>query len=106
MEQHNIDKIDMLIKQWGVPMQLVIAMEESAELSVICSKLIRGTVSRENVVGALGDAYVMLQTLCMVLDVSPEELERIATDKLERAISKIPLEGEAAVSEPTIKDGE
>ena len=91
MEQKNIEKIDVLIKRWGIPMQLVIANEESAELSKACSKLLRGRLSREELIDALGDMYVMMQTMCMIYNVSIDELETVATKKLDEGLT-VPYE--------------
>ena len=91
MEQKNIEKIDVLIKRWGIPMQLVIANEESAELSKACSKLLRGRLSREELIDALGDMYVMMQTMCMIYNVSIDELEMVATKKLDEGLA-VPYE--------------
>ena len=107
MEKHNIDKIGALINYWGVASQLTIAMEEAAELQVVCSKLLRGQVDRKVVVDALGDSYVMLQTLCIIFGIMPEELDKAATEKLELAMSKtFPPEGQQqdAPAEPAAEE--
>lgn len=103
MEQKNIDKIDVLIRRWGIPMQLVIANEESAELSKACSKLLRGRLSRDELVDALGDMYVMMQTMCMIYGVSVDELEEIATKKLDEGLA-VPYEETKEESKEEIKE--
>lgn len=89
MEKQNVEKIVALINHWGVPSQLVIAMEEAAELQVVCSKVLRYPLKKDAIVDALGDSYVMLQTLCTVFGVSREDLEAVATAKLDKAIAAI-----------------
>lgn len=88
MEQKNMEKIGVLVNRWGIPLQLIMTMEECAELSVVCSKLLRSEVKREKLVDALADMYVMLQTVAGIYGVSGEELEEVAGKKLDIGLSK------------------
>ena len=88
MEQKNLEKIDTLVRRWGVPLQLILTMEEASELATVCSKVLRGYGTREKLVDSLADMYVMLQTMCMVYGVTPEELEAIAGNKLDTGLAK------------------
>ena len=101
MEQRNVDKINALIQRWGVPMQLIMTGEEMAGLIHVCSKLLRGSVSRAVLVDALADAYVMLQTMCMIYNVRGEELEAVITAKLDRGL-QVPLPQQAAPAAPPV----
>lgn len=97
MEQKNINKIIALTQRWGTQMQFVLTVEEAAELCVACCKILRGGAPRPVVVDALADMYVMLQTMSIVAQVSPEELEAAATHKLDIAMAKsFPPESGAA----------
>ena len=88
MEQANIEKITTLVERWGVPLQLILTMEESAELTKLCSKLLRGPVQRPDIVDNLADTYVMLQTMCLIYGVNSQELEAVAGNKLDIGLSK------------------
>ena len=88
MEQKNMEKIEVLVKRWGIPLQLIMTMEECAELSVVCSKLLRTEVKREKLVDALADMYVMLQTVAGIYGVTGEELEAVAGNKLDIGLAK------------------
>lgn len=87
MEQKNIEKIGVLIQRWGIPMQLIIATEEAAEIQKIYCKLLRGYgLPREILIDALADNYIMLQTIVQMYGFSAEEIEAAVNGKLERAI--------------------
>ena len=88
MKEKNLEKIHELIARWDVPLQLLLTMEESAELSVICSKVLRGfRVPREQIVDNVADVYVMLQTMCMLYGITEEEIDSIASEKLDSALA-------------------
>ena len=86
MRQENVEAIKLLIKHYGPASQYSLAMEECAELSVICSKLLRGDVPREKVVDAIADVYTMIQVLVIIGNVEPSELEDVAFVKLQNAL--------------------
>lgn len=87
MRQENVEAVRKLIDYYGANFQYGLAMEECAELSVVCSKLRRGGVPRETVVDAIADVYVMIQALVLIGDVDASELEDIAYKKLQNALA-------------------
>ena len=88
MKKENLEKIKELVARWDVPLQLLLTMEETAELSVTCSKLLRGfAVSREQLVDKVADVYVMLQTMCMLYGITEEELDKVASAKLDKGLA-------------------
>ena len=116
MRQENVDAVKKLIDYYGVNFQYGLAMEECAELSVVCSKLRRGDVPRDKVVDAIADVYVMIQALVLIGNVDPSELENVAYQKLQDALAnagllhngtKKPLEDVPLFEEENyFKDGE
>ena len=87
MQQKNIEKIGALIQRWGIPMQLIIATEEAAEIQKIYCKLLRGYgLPREVLIDALADNYVMLQTVVQMYGFTSDDIEKVVNAKLERAM--------------------
>ena len=83
MTKENLKKISILIDRWGVASQLVMTIKEAGRLQVVCSKILRGKIPRTELVDALGDMYVMMQTLCTMYGITGDDLDRIATKKLD-----------------------
>jgi len=80
----NADLYKRLILQYGKEMQIVVAIEELAELQKELTKWLRGIGSIEHIAEELADAGIMLQQLefifaCTdeVIDTRYKKLERI-----------------------------
>lgn len=61
-----------------------IAMEEFAELTQAISKQIRGYNNRIGLLEEMADAYICLEFLKSIFNITPEELQKAVDVKLER----------------------
>lgn len=69
-------------------LKCTIAMEEFAELTQQLSKQIRGYDNRMGLLEEMADAYICLEFLKSIFDISPEELQKAMDVKLERERGK------------------
>ena len=60
------------IARYGEHLQLVVAMEEMAELTKALSKHIRGADNRKDVAEEIADVEIMLAQIKMMLDIGPD----------------------------------
>ena len=65
-----------------------IAMEEFAELTQQVSKQIRGYGDRIGLIEEMADAYICLEFLKSIFDITPEELQKAIDVKLQRERNK------------------
>ena len=74
----------------GQPWKLkcTIAMEEFAELTQAISKQIRGYDNRIGLLEEMADAYICLEFLKSIFDITPEELQKAMDIKLQRERNK------------------
>ena len=69
-------------------LKCTIAMEEFAELTQAISKQIRGFNNRIGLLEEMADAYICLEFLKSIFDISPEELQKAIDVKLQRERNK------------------
>lgn len=69
-------------------LKCTIAMEEFAELTQQISKQIRGYDNRMGLLEEMADAYICLEFLKTIFDISPEELQKAMDVKLQRERGK------------------
>ena len=87
LNQENREKCRQLLEHYGVLTQLHMQIEECGELIVAICKLFRGGPVAD-VKGEMADVYVMLEQLCEMYGISQEEIDEIATAKLDRALRR------------------
>ena len=68
---------------WGKSSQLLLCMEECAELTKECSKAIRSISNRDNMIEELADVYMMVREMEIVCDCE-EEVNKVIKEKNER----------------------
>ena len=68
---------------------LIIVMEEMAELSQQVSKNIRGVGDRMDLIQELADVQISIYTIEEVLGITSEELEKAMAVKIDRVLSRI-----------------
>ena len=75
---------------WGMPAQLVMLMEECAELQQACSKLYRRGIRARKVrlVEELADVEIMMAQVKLALDLSErvKKIKRLKLKRLERRV--------------------
>ena len=69
-------------------LKCTIAMEEFAELTQAISKQIRGYDNRIGLLEEMADAYMCLEVLKYIFDITPEELRKAMDIKLQRERNK------------------
>ena len=87
MKKENIDKIKLYrkaIKTWGYASQLLMAVEEMAELTQAISHLLRGrNYAESEVIEELADVEVMCEQLRVIIDKN-DKIDKIKEGKLAR----------------------
>lgn len=73
-------------KPWKL--NCTIAMEEFAELTQAISKQIRGYDNRIGLLEEMADAYICLELLKSIFNITPEELQKAMDVKLQRERNK------------------
>lgn len=69
-------------------LKCTVAMEEFAELTQQISKQIRGFDDRMGLLEEMADAYICLDFLKSIFDITPEELQKAMDVKLQREREK------------------
>ena len=88
----NKQLCDYILRQWSHWGQLMMLLEEMAELAKATCKIMRQTGERpvctENFREELADVVVMIEQCKMMFDISDWEINQRASEKLERAIKR------------------
>ncbi len=87
LSKENREKCRKLLDHYGALPQLHMQIEECGELIVAICKLFRGGPVAD-VKSEMADVYVMLEQLCEMYGISQEEIDEIATSKLDRAFKR------------------
>ena len=72
------------LRKYGETIQLIMVVEEIAELTKEITKYFRGKDNRENIIEEVGDVYIMLEQMKIIFDISAEELEITTNKKMKR----------------------
>lgn len=81
-ERRRIIRKSVETQPWKL--KCTIAMEEFAELTQQISKQIRGYDNRIGLLEEMADAYICLEFLKSIFDITPEELQKAMDIKLQR----------------------
>lgn len=81
----NINKelIKETINKYG-NLQLIVCMEELAELTQAISKELRGKHNQEHLLEEVSDVYLMLENLKLIYNLTDEDIEKVIKEKQER----------------------
>ena len=85
-ERQRIIRKSVESQPWKL--KCTIAMEEFAELTQAISKQIRGYDNRIGLLEEMADAYICLEFLKSIFDITPEELQKAMDVKLQRERNK------------------
>ena len=77
------------VKAWGEGAQLVMVLEETAELQKEVCKTIRGRVNAIELIDEMADVRVMLEQLQFIYGITDEHLEGIMDQKVIRTLKKL-----------------
>ena len=82
-------KIEKILNHYDPEAQTVKAIEELAELQAELSRLLIKQGDIEAMKSELADVVIMTSQLMYIFNVDPEELDEIATFKLDRQLQRI-----------------
>lgn len=88
LNQTNRILCELCLSRYGVDTQLTVLTEECAELIKEASKSLRGYERPEKLKEELIDVIVMTEQLRLMLDISMDEVNDKAAEKLRRALSR------------------
>ena len=92
----NINREEALLKEcldvFGIPAQLVKAMEELNELSVEICKELNAKNNRDNIIEGIADVTIMLCQLAIIFDLQDSDVGNVIKSKLERLQHTVNLE--------------
>ena len=85
MIEYDDETLFQAIQQFGFDKQSLMAVEEMSELQKeILKNVNRGENNRDHLKEELVDVLIMLRQLVLIHDFMPDELNKIATEKIER----------------------
>lgn len=88
LNQTNQSLCELCLARYGRGTQLTVLTEECAELIKEASKALRGYERPEKMREELIDVIVMTEQLRLMMDVSMDEVNEKAAEKLRRALSR------------------
>lgn len=88
LNQTNRILCELCLSRYGKDTQLTVLTEECAELIKEASKSLRGYERPEKLKEELIDVIVMSEQLRLMMDVSMDEVNEKAAEKLRRALSR------------------
>lgn len=80
------------VDKWGRLAQLIMVMEECAELIKEVSKEIRGKGNRKNIIEEIADVQLMIEQLKFMLNITDEEITDATGEKIERLETLLGIE--------------
>ena len=82
LQQYN-ELLHKAYKKWGKIPQILMALEEMAELSKELLKNInRNALNEQEIKEEIGDVYILLEQLKIIYDISDQELSELMEKKL------------------------
>ena len=85
MINYNDELLFKAIQQFGFDKQALVAVEEMSELQKeILKSVNRRQNNREHLKEELVDVLIMIRQLVLIYDFMPEELNKIAAEKMEK----------------------
>lgn len=88
LKSESKEMIKKLIERWGIPLQLLITMEQCSQLSTECSHWLRWERDKNKVIERMADMQIMIETLQQVFEVSDADLQTVIDYKLAEALKK------------------
>lgn len=77
------------VKTFGTLPQIVMFMEEAAELTQALSKNIRGKDNRSDIIEEMADVLIMVEQIKIIFEVDEKEIQDIIEVKLKRIEERI-----------------
>ena len=90
MKQSTIDAIKLFTETFPKENQVLICVEELAELSKVLLKNVnRNKDNRDDIVEELGDCYLFLKQLEMIYNITQDELDSAMDAKLPKGLRRV-----------------
>lgn len=80
-------------QKWGIENEVVVALEEMAELQKELCKLLRGRPDINSIIEEIADTQIMLDSLVTFLCIDQSVLDRVREQKIARLVSRINHDG-------------
>lgn len=80
---------DAAIEEFGEEMQLMVAVEELAELQKEVIKHLRGIGIKPNMIEEIADVEIMLEQMKMMLEIKETEVEKVKEYKINRLMERL-----------------
>ena len=81
--------LERIIDHYGEKAQMIVAIEEMAELTKALTKDMRGSINKDHVTEEMADVYICLEQLKIIHGISEESLSMWKKWKLERTEQKL-----------------
>jgi hypothetical protein len=72
------------VEKWGKPIQLIMCIEEMAELTKEISKYFRGRDNYDQLLEETADVYIMLEQLKIMFNFSAKEIGDVIETKIKK----------------------
>ena len=93
IREDNQKKCEAIMKKWGPKVQLLVLVEEMAELQKeILKNINREKDNVKEITEEAVDVYVMLEYLKAHYNISEKDIEKYATQKLDKVITTYGIE--------------
>ncbi len=90
MNQKDRNEAYMIfIEQWGSTAQMIMVIEETAELQKEVTKYLRGRENKAEILEEIADVEIMLEQLKFMFDIKQSLIDEQKERKINRALSKI-----------------
>lgn len=102
MNEDDKETYRMALVEWGQEAQLMMIMEEMAELQKEIVKVYRGHSRRDKLAEEIADVQIMLEQLQFMENITPQNLEEIKEEKIQRLKNRLT---EKCLKEEADQDG-
>ena len=100
MENKELMKKDLLISaigKWGKSIQLIMVIEEMAELTKAISKNFRGEDNRDKILEETADVFIMLEQIKIIFNIKQEELNDVIDSKMKRLEKRLNIDNKESM---------
>lgn len=82
------EKFKAFVEKWGISAQMIVCLEECAELQKELTKILRGKINRENLAEEIADVYIMVRQIELSLKLE-DIVDYFIVKKVERTYNKM-----------------
>ena len=90
MEKEKIKILKMATEKWGKNAQILMALEEMAELSKeLLKNMNRNSVNKNNITEEMADVYILLEQLKTIYGILEDDINNIVEEKINKLEIKL-----------------